>query len=164
MITSGSLLVYHLSFSRHSLRQTRKDKRMVAKYGTKPCYDTCKPGVIPGDYFHHVELPYINRRDSQMELQTEPNKQHNDINHPITWNRVVISGRLETTQRAEILPCNKCYIMKLISSSFHFNNIMYSSKLPKLLTSAIHFIFSYVPFYSGNQFQGYGNWVRISNA
>ena len=51
--------------SRHALRQTTKDTKFAEKHRTKSGYDTCKT-VIPGDYFHHVELPYINRCDSEM--------------------------------------------------------------------------------------------------
>ena len=42
---------------------------MAEKCKNRTGYDTCTKGVIPGDYFHNVELPYIYRRDSDIDVQ-----------------------------------------------------------------------------------------------
>ena len=47
----------------------------------KTSYDTCKTGVTPGDYFHRVELPYIYRRDSELDAQVDLQKHPNVSDH-----------------------------------------------------------------------------------
>ena len=52
-----------------------------ARCRTKPGYDTCKTGVTPGDYFHHVELPHIYRQESEIDAQIDLQKSQNETCH-----------------------------------------------------------------------------------
>ena len=73
----GNLFAY-FNFRRNTLRRARKDKNIAEKCRTTLGYDTCKSGVTPGDYFHHVELPYIYRHGSEPDAQIDLHRQQNE--------------------------------------------------------------------------------------
>ena len=54
---------------------------MVEKCRPKLGYDTCKTGVTPGDYFHHVELPHIYRQESDIDTRTDLQRPQNETGY-----------------------------------------------------------------------------------
>ena len=81
-------------FRRRVVRHTRKEHNW--RHGNKTSYDTYKSGGIPDDYLRHVQIPYIDRPDSQIDVKTtsfdansytaQHHKEHNEA--PLNQNDV----------------------------------------------------------------------------
>ena len=107
---SGNLSAY-LNSRRDNLRRARKGRNMAEKCRTGLGYQACKSGVTPGDYFHHVELPYIYRHDSELDAHIDLQRPQNetDINQKRSTELSTASNNVPFVEKIEIW-----YIIKWI--------------------------------------------------